>query len=92
VSGRRTFSAAAAFFFCNVPGSDIFVFLMERELNFGASPAGPAAVYHQTTHTVERINFTEMEEILRLACFADWDFTNAATLPGFMALPAGGTR
>jgi hypothetical protein len=49
--------------------------------------------YHQTTDTVEKINFTKMEKILRLAYLTGWDFGNAATPPRFVARPAlGGSR
>jgi Zn-dependent M28 family amino/carboxypeptidase len=46
--------------------------------------------YHQTTDTVEKINFTKMEKILRLAYLTGWDFANAAAPPRFVARPAMG--
>lgn len=49
--------------------------------------------YHQTTDTVDKINFTKMEKILRLAYLTGWDFANAAAPPQFVARPAmGGPR
>jgi Peptidase family M28/PA domain len=49
--------------------------------------------YHQSTDTVEKINFTKMEKILRLAYLAGWEFANAAAPPRFVARPAmGGSR
>ncbi len=48
--------------------------------------------YHQTTDTVEKINFAKMEKILRLAYLTGWDFANAATPPRFVARPMGGSR
>jgi Zn-dependent M28 family amino/carboxypeptidase len=44
--------------------------------------------YHQSTDTVEKINFTKMEKILRLAYLTGWDFANAAAPPRFVARPA----
>jgi len=46
--------------------------------------------YHQTTDTVEKINFTKMEKILRLAYLTGWDFANAAATPRYVARPAMG--
>ncbi len=46
--------------------------------------------YHQTTDTIEKINFTKMEKILRLAYLTGWDFANAAAPPRFVARPAMG--
>ena len=43
--------------------------------------------YHQSTDTVEKINFAKMEKILRLAYLTGWDFANAATPPRFVARP-----
>lgn len=37
--------------------------------------------YHQTTDTVEKINFTKMEKILKLAYLTGWEFANAKQLP-----------
>ncbi|PYT20928.1 MAG: peptidase M28 [Acidobacteria bacterium] len=49
--------------------------------------------YHQTSDTVEKINFAKMEKILRLAYLTGWDFASAASTPGFVARPAtGGSR
>jgi hypothetical protein len=49
--------------------------------------------YHQTTDTVEKINFTKMEKILRLAYLTGWDFANGAAPPRYVARPAmRGTR
>jgi hypothetical protein len=49
--------------------------------------------YHQPTDTVEKINFTKMEKILRLAYLAGQEFANQATPPRFVAAPAaGGSR
>jgi hypothetical protein len=49
--------------------------------------------YHQTTDTVEKINFTKMEKILRLAYLAGEEFANQAVPPRYVARPAvGGTR
>jgi hypothetical protein len=46
--------------------------------------------YHQSTDTVEKINFTKMEKILRLAYLTGWDFANAAAPPRFVARPTMG--
>ena len=49
--------------------------------------------YHQTSDTVEKINFVKMEKILRLAYLTGWEFATAASTPGFVARPAmGGSR
>jgi Peptidase family M28 len=46
--------------------------------------------YHQVTDTVDRINFTKMEKIVRLAYLTGWTFADEATPPRFIANPAGG--
>jgi peptidase M28-like protein len=43
--------------------------------------------YHQVTDTVERINFTKMEKILRLAYLSAWTFADSATVPRFIPNP-----
>src|SRR5262247_520279 len=43
--------------------------------------------YHQTTDTVDRINFTKMEKILKLAYLSGWDFADGANTPRFIAKP-----
>jgi peptidase M28-like protein/PA domain-containing protein len=43
--------------------------------------------YHQTTDTVEKINFAKMEKILKLAYLTGWDFANSSTPPRFVARP-----
>ena len=49
--------------------------------------------YHQTTDTVEKINFAKMEKILRLAYLTGEQFANASAPPRFVARPpAGGSR
>ncbi|MEO8026159.1 MAG: M28 family peptidase [Bryobacteraceae bacterium] len=42
--------------------------------------------YHQTTDTVEKINFAKMRKILRLAYLTGWDFGDGET-PKFIANP-----
>jgi Zn-dependent M28 family amino/carboxypeptidase len=42
--------------------------------------------YHQVTDTVDRINFTKMVKILRLAFLTATDFANAAKPPAFVAI------
>jgi hypothetical protein len=44
--------------------------------------------YHQTTDTVEKINFRKMEKILRLAYLTGEDFANRAAVPRYVARPA----
>lgn len=44
--------------------------------------------YHQTTDTVDRINFTKMEKILKLAYLSGWQFANEAAPPRFIANPS----
>jgi hypothetical protein len=39
--------------------------------------------YHQTTDTVEKIDFTKMEKILKLAYLSAWQFSNEAKTPEF---------
>lgn len=46
--------------------------------------------YHQPTDSVEKINFTKMEKILRLAYLAGQEFANQANPPRFVAAPVGG--
>jgi peptidase M28-like protein len=46
--------------------------------------------YHQTTDTVEKINFVKMQKILRLAYLTGWEFANAAATPRFAERPMGG--
>ena len=41
--------------------------------------------YHQTTDTVDRINFEKMEKILKLAYLSIWEFSNEAKTPDFSA-------
>ncbi len=43
--------------------------------------------YHQTTDTVDRINFVKMEKIVRLAYLAGWAFAEEANPPKFIANP-----
>jgi Peptidase family M28 len=43
--------------------------------------------YHQTTDTVDRINFVKMEKILRLAYLSGWAFADAASGPRFVSKP-----
>jgi len=43
--------------------------------------------YHQTTDTVDRINFTKMEKILKLAYLSGWTFADGANTPRFVAKP-----
>ena len=47
--------------------------------------------YHQTTDTVEKINFTKMEKILRLAYLAGEEFANETATPRFVARPMAGS-
>lgn len=47
--------------------------------------------YHQPTDTVEKINFTKMEKILRLAYLAGQEFANESSPPRFVEAPVGGT-
>lgn len=44
--------------------------------------------YHQTTDTVDKINFQKMAKILRLAYFTGWDFADADRPLRFIANPA----
>ena len=46
--------------------------------------------YHQVTDTVDRINFTKMEKIVRLAYLTGWSFADESTSPRFIANPAAG--
>ena len=46
--------------------------------------------YHQVTDTVDRINFTKMEKIVRLAYLTGWSFADESTAPRFIANPAAG--
>jgi len=39
--------------------------------------------YHQTTDTVEKIDFAKMEKILKLAYLSAWQFANDAKTPAF---------
>lgn len=41
--------------------------------------------YHQVTDTVEKINFTKMEKILKLAFISGFDFADSSTPPKFFA-------
>ena len=43
--------------------------------------------YHQTTDTGDRINFTKMEKILKLAYLSGWAFADGANTPRFIAKP-----
>jgi hypothetical protein len=45
--------------------------------------------YHQTTDTVEKINFAKMEKILKLAYLSGWTFADGASVPRFIAKPQG---
>ncbi len=47
--------------------------------------------YHQTTDTVEKINFGKMEKIVRLTAAAGWQLANSADQPGFIAMPRAGS-
>jgi hypothetical protein len=42
--------------------------------------------YHQVTDTVDRINFSKMVKILKLAYRSTLDFANTATPPKFVAV------
>jgi len=44
--------------------------------------------YHQVTDTVDRINFTKMEKIVRLSYLAGWAFADADKPPAFIENPA----
>ena len=46
--------------------------------------------YHQTTDTVDRINFEKMVKILRLAYVTGWEFADGARGPRFVANPGEG--
>ncbi|HEX4593670.1 MAG TPA: M20/M25/M40 family metallo-hydrolase, partial [Bryobacteraceae bacterium] len=46
--------------------------------------------YHQVTDTVDRINFTKMEKIVRLAYLTGFSFADDPTPPRFIANPAAG--
>jgi hypothetical protein len=48
--------------------------------------------YHQTTDTVEKINFAKMEKILRLAYLAGEEFANASATPRYVARPGTGVK
>lgn len=49
--------------------------------------------YHQTTDTIEKINFAKMEKILRLAYLAGRSFADAGDVPVFVARPTlGGSQ
>jgi hypothetical protein len=43
--------------------------------------------YHQTTDTVDRLNFPKMEKILRLAYLTGWRFADNPRPPAFVAKP-----
>jgi hypothetical protein len=43
--------------------------------------------YHQTTDTVEKVNFTKMEKILKLAYLSGWAFADGASVPRFISKP-----
>ena len=43
--------------------------------------------YHQTTDTVDRINFVKMEKILKLAYLSGWAFADGASGPRFVSKP-----
>jgi len=43
--------------------------------------------YHQTTDTVDRINFVKMEKILKLAYLSGWAFADGARGPRFVSKP-----
>jgi len=43
--------------------------------------------YHQTTDTVDLINFTKMEKILKLAYLSGWVFADGANTPRFISKP-----
>jgi hypothetical protein len=46
--------------------------------------------YHQTTDTMEKINFKKLEKILRLAYRSGWAMADAAQPPRFLPNPRGG--
>jgi len=48
--------------------------------------------YHQTTDTVEKIDFQKMEKIVRLAYLTGWAFAADAPPPRFVTNPVGGVR
>jgi Zn-dependent M28 family amino/carboxypeptidase len=43
--------------------------------------------YHQTSDTADKINWTKMEKIVRLAYLAGWEFADGAAPPRFVATP-----
>jgi len=43
--------------------------------------------YHQTTDTVDKINFVKMQKILRLAFLSAYEFANERTKPAFIKNP-----
>ena len=44
--------------------------------------------YHQTTDTADKINYTKMEKILKLAYLSGFDFADSANPPKFIERPA----
>jgi hypothetical protein len=48
--------------------------------------------YHHTTDTADKINYTKMTKILKLAYLTAWRFGDAAKGPRFVANPASATR
>jgi hypothetical protein len=45
--------------------------------------------YHQPSDTIEKINFTKMEKIVRLSYLTGWALADSSTVPGFDANPLG---
>ena len=45
--------------------------------------------YHHTTDTVDKIDFTKMQKILRLAYLTAWQFATEPTPPRFVKNPSG---
>jgi hypothetical protein len=45
--------------------------------------------YHHTTDTVDKIDFTKMQKILRLAYLTAWQFATEPTPPRFVQNPSG---
>ena len=43
--------------------------------------------YHQSTDTVDKINYAKMTKIIRLAYLSAWRFADDATVPAFVANP-----
>lgn len=48
--------------------------------------------YHQTTDTADKINWTKMEKIVKLAYLAGWEFADGNRPPKFVATPGAPAR